>query len=97
MNILRTALLLIITLVVVPIFSYYFGTPLNEVSIEALSLLIKICLGAIIYCFVLGEITGNNSQVDKLWSLLPIVYVWVVAHYGGYSARLIVMASCLFK
>jgi len=93
MNILRTALLLIVTLIVVPVFSYYFGTPLNEISVEALTLLAKICLGAIIYCFVLGELTGNNSQVDKLWSLLPIVYVWVVAHYGGYSTRLIVMAS----
>ncbi len=93
MNIVRTALLLIITLIVVPVFSYYFGTPLNEISIEALRLLAKICLGAIIYCFVLGEITGNNSQVDKLWSLLPIAYVWIIAHYGGYSTRLIVMAS----
>ena len=93
MNILRTALLLIITLIVVPVFSYYFGTPLNEISSEALILLVKICLGAIVYCFVIGELTGNNSQVDKLWSLLPIVYVWVAAHYGGYSVRLIVMAS----
>ena len=93
MNIVRTALLLIITLVVVPVFSYYFGTPLNEVAVEALTVLAKICLGAIIYCFVIGQLTGNNSQVDKLWSLLPIVYVWVVAHYGGYSTRLVVMAS----
>ncbi len=92
MNIIRTAILLIITLVVVPVFSYYFGTPLNEVSIEALTLISKICLGAIIYCFVIGELTGNNSQVDKLWSLLPIVYAWIVAYYGDYSLRLVVMA-----
>ncbi len=92
MNIVRTALLLIITLVVVPVFSYFFGTPLNEISIEALTSLSKICLVAIAYCFVVGEISGNNSQVDKLWSLLPIAYVWVVAHYGSYSPRLIVMA-----
>jgi len=92
MNIVRTAVLLIITLVVVPVFSYYFGTPLNEVSIAALTLISKICLGAIIYCFVIGELTGNNSQVDKLWSLLPLVYAWVVAHFGDYSLRLVVMA-----
>lgn len=92
MNILRTALLLIVTLVVVPIFSYFFGTPLNAQSIEALSFISKICLIAIIYSFITGEITGNNSQVDKLWSLLPIVYVWVVSHYGGYSTRLVVMS-----
>lgn len=92
MNILRTALLLIITLIVVPIFSFYFGTPLNANSMGALTLIGKICLGAIIYCFVVGELSNNNSQVDKLWSLLPIVYVWIMAHYGDYSLRLIVMA-----
>lgn len=92
MNIVRTALLLIITLVVVPIFSYFFGSPLNVVSIEALTLVSKICLIAIIYCFIVGEITGNNSQVDKLWSLLPIVYVWVITHYGGYTTRLVIMS-----
>lgn len=92
MNILRTALLLIITLIVVPIFSYYFGTPLNEASMMALTVTGKVCLGAIIYCFVVGELTGNNSQVDKLWSILPIVYAWIMAHFGDYSMRLIIMA-----
>lgn len=92
MNIVRTAFLLIITLVFVPVFSYYFGTPLNDISIEALTSISKICLVAIVYCFIIGEITGNNSQVDKLWSLLPIAYVWVVAHYGSYTPRLIIMA-----
>ena len=26
-----------------------------------------------------GELTGNVSQVDKLWSILPCVYVWEIA------------------
>ena len=45
-----------------------------------------------LYCFVVGEITGNNSQMDKLWSLLPPIYVWIVAIKGGMPARLVVMA-----
>ncbi len=93
MNIIKTAILLIVTLVVVPVFSYFFGNPLNELSIEALTTVSKICLVAIAYCFIVGEITNNNSQVDKLWSILPIIYVWVVAHYGSYTPRLIVMAG----
>lgn len=92
MNIVRTALILIITLVIVPVFSYFFGTPLDEVSLEALKMVSKILLVAIVYCFVIGELTGNNSQVDKLWSLLPIVYVWVIAYYGSFSPRLIMMS-----
>lgn len=92
MNIVRTALLLIITLVIVPVFSYFFGTALNDVSVEALKMVSKILIVAIIYSFVVGELTGNNSQVDKLWSLLPIVYVWVITYYGGFSPRLILMS-----
>ena len=45
-----------------------------------------------LYCFAVGELTSNNSQMDKLWSLLPIAYVWVVAVRGGLTPRLIVMA-----
>ena len=43
MNIVRTALLLIITLVVVPVFSYFFGTPLNDISVEALTINYGVC------------------------------------------------------
>lgn len=45
------------------------------------------------YCFIVGEITLNNSQMDKLWSILPAVYVWIVAIKGGMSPRLVLMAS----
>lgn len=92
MNILKTALLLIVTLVVVPIFSYYFGVPLNDTSAEALSQLLMICMVSVVYSFVVGELSGNNSQVDKLWSLLPIVYTWIVAYHGSFTLRLIIMA-----
>lgn len=93
MNIIKTALLLIITLVIVPVFSYYFGTALNPLSVKALNTVALIMAIAIAYSFIVGEITNNNSQVDKLWSILPIVYLWVVAHYGDYSPRLLLMAT----
>lgn len=28
-------------------------------------------LGVSLYCFVVGELTGNVSQTDKLWSIPP--------------------------
>lgn len=92
MNILKTALLLIVTLVAVPLFSYFFGTPLNEISTDALQTMTYVLVGAIVYCFVVGEVSGNNSQVDKLWSLLPIVYSWIAAYYGDFSLRLVLMS-----
>jgi steroid 5-alpha reductase family enzyme len=35
---------------------------------------IIIMLSAAIICFIVSEITRNYSQVDKLWSLMPIIY-----------------------
>ena len=43
-------------------------------------------------CFVVGEITGNVSQVDKLWSIIPVVYIWVVAVRSHLPARMVLMA-----
>lgn len=92
MKILQTAILLIVTLLVVPVFTYFFGTPLGALEKEALQTLLFIAAGVSLYCFLVGEITGNVSQTDKLWSLAPIVYAWVVADYGAYSPRLVLMA-----
>ena len=43
-------------------------------------------------CFIVGTITGNVSQVDKLWSIIPVVYVWVVAARSHLPARMVLMA-----
>ncbi len=93
MNVLKIASLLVITLLVVPILTYYFGTPLTGFQVGALKSVIYVNVGVIVYCFVVGEITGNSSQVDKLWSLIPIVYAWIIADYGGYSPRLALMTA----
>ena len=46
----------------------------------------------VLLCFLVSEITRNYSQVDKLWSLMPIAYSWItLANFP--SPRLTVMAS----
>jgi len=30
-------------------------------------------------CFIVSSLTGNMSQVDKLWSVVPCVYAWILA------------------
>ena len=44
------------------------------------------------YCFIVGELTGNNSQVDKLWSVIPIVYAVYFAYASGWNQRVTLMA-----
>lgn len=93
MKIIGTSVLLGITLVLVPVFSYFFGTALGTLEWHALKVLLLVTIFVVSYSFIVGELTKNNSQVDKLWSLLPIVYVWLVAYYGNFSPRLIIMAT----
>lgn len=89
---LLTILILLLTLIVVPLMSFYFGTPLNTLQTEVLTdmgIVLAIVTG---FCFLLGEITRNNSQIDKIWSIMPIYYVWHVTYAGDFAPRLVLMA-----
>ena len=50
------------------------GIYLDEVQKRTLNILGIICASSMAYCFIVGEISRNNSQMDKLWSVLPIAY-----------------------
>jgi steroid 5-alpha reductase family enzyme len=93
MKIITTAVILVITLLIIPIFSYFFGTMPGLLEWKAITTLAIIMLFIIAFTFLIGEMTHNNSQVDKLWSILPIIYVWVIAAYGDFSPRLVLMST----
>ncbi|MBK9640798.1 MAG: DUF1295 domain-containing protein [Saprospiraceae bacterium] len=88
----KTIFILILTLIVVPIISYRFGSPLSPLQHEVLWNCIYLCLFTALACFTLSELTGNCSQVDKIWSIVPLVYAWYIAYAGGCTTRLILMA-----
>lgn len=93
MKIIKTAVLLIFTLLAVPVASYFFGTAPGPGEWKAIGTLSRLAAAIIVLTFVTGELTGNNSQVDKLWSILPVAYSWIVTDYGDYAPRLVLMAS----
>ena len=68
------------------------GIHLSQLQLDTLLILVIICGASMLYCFIVGELTRNNSQMDKLWSILPIAYVWVIAIKGGVDMRLTVYA-----
>ena len=73
--------------------AFVFGhTALSENQRGTLKLLLIVCGCAAAYCFTVGELAGNYSQMDKLWSLLPIAYTWIIAIRGGMQLRLVLFA-----
>jgi steroid 5-alpha reductase family enzyme len=44
-----------------------------------------------IVCFILGLITQNYSQVDKLWSFLPPIYCFIVVLCSPFQPRILLM------
>ncbi len=65
---------------------------LSQLQKSTLRTLIIICCCSMAYCFIVGEITRNNSQMDKLWSILPIAYAWVIAVNSGFKTRVTIYA-----
>jgi len=87
----KTVLLLIFTLVVVPTVAYFFGEPLNETKQDMLRTLAFVYVGFALLAFAISTMTKNYSQVDKLWSTLPILYVILTAWYHP-EPRVILMS-----
>lgn len=93
MNVKLVGTLIAISVIACPLLYVFVGPALDESQLETLKVLGIIAGCSALFCFVVGELTRNNSQMDKLWSLLPIAYTWVIAARGGMSARLVVMAA----
>ena len=92
MNIKLVGTLIGISIIACPLLYIFVGPALDASQLETLKILGIIAGCSALFCFVVGELTGNNSQMDKLWSLLPIAYTWVIAARGGMTPRLAVMA-----
>lgn len=88
----KTALFLLLTIIVIPFFAFRFSEPLTPLQVEVLRDLLTIYILAAGACFLVSLVTDNYSQVDKLWSLIPIAYVWIVAIRADMEPRILLMA-----
>ena len=88
----RTVLFLIFTLIIVPILTFNFDVPLTELQQSTLKTLLCVYGIAAGICFIVSSATKNYSQVDKLWSIIPIPYVWVIAYNTDFEPRIVLMA-----
>ena len=79
----KTVLALLVTIIVVPVLAFTMDEPLTGLQHGILIKLLVVYLAAALLCFLVSTISGNYSQVDKLWSLIPIAYVWIVTVQSG--------------
>ena len=64
----------------------------QDIRLEHLTgTLVIIMLMAALVCFLVSEITRNYSQVDKLWSFMPVIYS-LLALATFHSARILKMS-----
>jgi steroid 5-alpha reductase family enzyme len=91
-SLVKTIFLLIFTLIVIPVVTFYLDDPLMSLQKETLQHLLMGALGVALLCYTVSELTGNCSQVDKLWSVVPIFYVCYMAYKGSFDSRLVLMA-----
>lgn len=68
------------------------GFSFTDKQLDTFFILLVVYGCSVLYCFIVGELANNYSQMDKLWSVLPIAYAWIIAVRHGMSARLIIMA-----
>ena len=83
------SLLLLVYLV---FFGDFFNLNFSDKQLETLVYLFKVYIGASLVAFVVSEIFQNYSQVDKLWSTIPIYYVWYFTAESGYDPRMVLMS-----
>ncbi len=88
----KTVLALLVTIVVIPFLAFRFDDPLTPLQHAVLTRLVVVYLSAALLCFIVSTLSSNHSQVDKLWSLMPLVYTWIVASAAGFELRLVIMA-----
>lgn len=88
----KTVLFLIFTLIIVPIISFKFDQGLTDLQSETLMVLLIVYGITAFLTFLVSTLTGNYSQVDKLWSIVPVPYVWIIAHFAAYEPRIVLMA-----
>lgn len=70
MNVKLIGALLAISLIACLLLYIFVGPALDATQLDTLRILLLICGGSGLYCFAVDELTGNNSQMDKLWSLI---------------------------
>lgn len=87
-----TLILSLIVLVYLIFYGNIFEFELNEFQMSVFKDSIIIYLFLTASCFLVGEISSNYSQVDKVWSIAPMIYVWFFTYHSDFNLRMLLMS-----
>jgi steroid 5-alpha reductase family enzyme len=91
----KSVIFFCLLLIVVIVFSFFVHPqPLSGIQWHMMKISGIIVLSAALVCFIIAELTKNYSQIDKIWSIIPVVYLWLFAAMGGWDGRVTLMALC---
>jgi len=91
----KTVLFLIAALITVPVFAFLYDTPPDPEQLHVMWPVIYTYIGLATACFIVSSITDNYSQVDKLWSIAPLIYAWEIAWLTHWDERMILVAGVI--
>lgn len=79
---------------------YIYSLFTNLANDELFQIIIIIISVLSFFCWLISIINDNYSQVDRIWSIAPVVYTWVITGYTIFklkecNARLIIAAILL--
>ena len=89
----NTLITLSLSLLLIPAFIMFGDFSISALQMEILGDLILTYLLVATACFVVSQVARNYSQVDKLWSIIPVVVIWMMAYKGGMTPKLLLMAG----
>ena len=60
---------------------------------NALTVCLVLCGVVTAATWLASVITREHSWVDRIWSIAPIAYAWILAAGGAFAPRLVLMAG----
>jgi steroid 5-alpha reductase family enzyme len=66
---------------------------ITDEQIELLKIMGLTCVVTALLSFAISELSKTYSQVDKLWSIIPIAYIWIMAYMADWQPRALLMAG----
>ena len=87
----KTILSLLSTALLVLVATLFLDSSMSERQLEILQVVGIVYLITAILSFLTSEISKNYSQLDKLWSIVPLVYIWIITGMSDWEPHTLLL------